>query len=61
MCECLKSKQPERGGGFDRIEVIAEMHEETLRRLMRTLIRNLFILDYTTLDGRLLPNSLNWT
>ena len=32
MCGCSKSKL-KRDGGFDRIEIIAEMHEQTLERL----------------------------
>ena len=39
-----------REDGFDRIEVIAEMLEHTVRRLHPALIRNLFILNCTTLD-----------
>ena len=47
-----------RENGFDRIDVIADRHEETLRCMHGASIRNHFILDSTTLDGRLLPETL---
>ena len=46
-----------RENDFNRIEYIADRHEETLRRLHAGFDPEPVILDDTTLDGRLPPNN----
>ena len=33
MCRCSNSRHRGRGGGFNRVEIVAKMHEHSLRRL----------------------------
>ena len=49
-----------REGGFDRIEIIAEMYEKTLRRLHAGFDSKPFILDCTTLNDHPTVKNLCW-
>ena len=49
-----------RENSFDMIEVIADVHEDTMRRMHTGFDPELFILDYTTLNLRLPPKNLPW-
>ena len=50
-----------RDGGFDRIDILAGIDEQTLRHLHAGFGSEPLSTGCTTLDGRPLPNNLPWT